>query len=360
MSLAPPPPSPPSPPPPPPKTNSGPSFCTAGDAYSVSILSDAPWGYWRLSDPASSSLVAADCSGYGRNATYSSAGITRAAAGRGPNAPGGGATVSPLFGGTSGYVSLPTIPIASQGGGLLYGYTLEAWVYYDAVPDKYATLFDLSAGIFTDSIVLLFTGTPPAVQLSLLLYASSASADGFSCTLTAPQSNVSVWHHLAVTVQWPVGASSPTYYFALYVDGTSAARTATGSFPALPDVSRPAAYLGKSSLSSSFPYFAGSMAEVAIYGYPLSPGQVQAHYLGKPTACLGGACVPTFLKGAGCIILLQRAASSDVLHHLLSLYSFPLGTTRSWLGGFTRSPPSALSAAPLSASGTAPVPAAFD
>ena len=104
----------------------------APGSYAARIVSDGPWGYWRLNEAAGS--TAYDCSGNGQNAAYVG-GVTLAAVSRNTAAayfP--AATVAPLFDGYTGFVILPSFPSSAGGGPFAVSYSIEFWAQYATFP----------------------------------------------------------------------------------------------------------------------------------------------------------------------------------------------------------------------------------
>ena len=108
-----------------------------------------------------------------------------------------------------------------------------------------------------------------AVILNFCFYSASKTSSCNAFSLTSPQANLSAWHHIVATVQWPgaIANNLSLYNYALSVDGTAAATATTGTFTPPADVARTTGYLGRSSTSTTDAYFKGGIAEVAIYGY---------------------------------------------------------------------------------------------
>ena len=224
------------------------STCSAS-AYSSAVLADGPWGYWRLDEP-SGSIVAYDCSGYGRNATYQG-GVTPGTAGRGPGF--SAAAIAPSFDGSSGYVQLPTIPSSTAGGPFGAAYSIEIWFSLSAF-SFWERLFDLGTGPNNYNILLGF----PYQHVSVFLF--SQPDNGFALSVSGGSiPSLGSWYHTVFTVSSPVfSSSSYAYRVNLYINGATVGSWSM-TVSALQDPTRTSNFIGKSNYFD--PYLSGSVAE---------------------------------------------------------------------------------------------------
>jgi hypothetical protein len=86
-----------------------PAACTASARYLSEVYGDAPWAHWRLADTTGSAAV--DCSGAGRDATYTNPLLAQSA--RGADA---APSVAAAFVANYRYVRLPSVPSINSGG----------------------------------------------------------------------------------------------------------------------------------------------------------------------------------------------------------------------------------------------------
>jgi hypothetical protein len=230
-------------------------------SYSSTILGDGPIAYFRMDE--ASGTVAHDLTGNGHNATLVG-GITLGAAGALSGS--GDSDTAMLFNGSTGYLNINSTAINTTGWG---GMTLESWVYLTSLPTYYTRLIandypgasnkgvefiiapasDGSGGYFDIGLGTSFTGTS---------YGTHALS-------------INTWYHL-------VGVFSGNT-LTVYVNGVnSGSSTASGSYSAPATTFN----VGRDPNSTS-DYLPGRIDEVAIYNYPLSSGQVTAHYIAATT-----------------------------------------------------------------------------
>jgi len=237
------------------------SIVAATDAISNAILADAPFAYYRLSEPAGT--AAYDSSGNARDGTYTG-GVTRRTGG-----PLAGAGSAAGFDGVTGYVALP----GTFGGSDWSEATVEAWVRpavdthdFMAVVESFETGFVHDH--LHDSAGPYFYGDTGSAQLAVLS--------------PAP---LNTWRHVVVVCK--SGDSR------LYVNG-AVAGTSAMTFNSLVPVS--ALQLGRGYLGGRF--FNGSIAEVSIYRKALTSVQVASHYNAVAQGA-GSLLAPAGLSASG-------------------------------------------------------------
>jgi hypothetical protein len=202
--------------------------------YASIVLADSPLAYWRLGDPGSS---VTDFSGHGLAGTVSGsvtqdAGVT----------PDGDTAMT--FDGLSGQVSVAGFPASAA-------WSLECWF---KVPTLQAGLPRLLAVPLGN---LFFYGSDQG-SAGYLQWNSNGPALSI-----LPGTVDGNWHHCVVTFDGTTGS--------MYNNG-SQADSAVAAFGGFAAGTVNIASAGGSS------FLAGSMDEVAIYGYALSASQVLTHY----------------------------------------------------------------------------------
>ena len=228
----------------------------ASSSYDQTVLRDTPAGYWRLNDWCNGLVV--DRSG--NDIEGSSHGGILPLQG-GVSQPGMDGTPATGFDGSNAFISLGD-PAALQPAKL----SVEAWINATNVPSSGEMI--LRKRYYGYALYLNGNGRP-AFNINdrqATVYAAtgpSSLADGR-------------WHHL-------VGTYDGTQV-CLYVDGHSAG-TCTTAAPIyyqqdLIAIGRDGGYSGA--------YFAGTIADVAIYPAALSAQRVQAHYQAAATNPTGG------------------------------------------------------------------------
>jgi len=237
-----------------------------GGNYNKSVLADSPIAYWRLGETAG--LTAADASGRGHTGTYASTGVTL----NQPSSLAGDADPSVLFAGTSGASGSVLVPAHADwrpvGGG---GWSMEAWVNPGALSGT-QEIIRLGGG---DGWFMRLSGNQVG---SLWPFPSGVFITPQGGNLSA----ANVWAHVAATYD---GAFVRHYVNGKIVFSQAETRIFTPT------------YTGNLGLACQDPstggeFFLGSLDEIAIYNYALSPGQISAHYtagLNTPTPLTKGA-----------------------------------------------------------------------
>ena len=230
-------------------------------AYADEVLADSPIAYYRLNE--TSGTTAADSSGYGRNGTYSSTGVTLGSAGL-------------LTGDSDKAAYFDPATDTSQvncnfNAELYWGCSLEAIVNIDATqPDDQATIITKRryfANSNTDfPISLLYEKANGKLYLNLDPGGNYVT----DLQLSAPIST-GVPHHV-------VGVYRPSGVCELWIDGV---KVAFGNFTGTISGSNLNWLIG-----ASHPYaggvgqhrFKGVIDEVAIYSHALAAYRIQKHY----------------------------------------------------------------------------------
>jgi hypothetical protein len=231
-----------------PATSNDPWITIGGSAaagYAARVMSDTPSGYWRLGEAAGTTAV--DSTGHGGDAQY----IGSVALGAG-GVTGDGDTAASFSGGYA----------AANHYALIYGgpFTLEAWVKTAAgASGSIISEWDAPAAGF---LLDLVNGHPRFraddgldAPASFVVETAAAVDDGS-------------WHHVAGVFDPASGEAS------VYVDGI-----VQGMAPQNPDVPFVAGstlIIGARDSGHSGPLRA-SIDEVAVYGFALTPAQIQAH-----------------------------------------------------------------------------------
>jgi len=223
------------------------SFVNAylANRYAKLVLDHKPIAYWRLGE--SSGTTAADASGNGNNGTYTG-GVTLGAAGalvRDPD-------TAAAFDGVDDRVVItnPTSLDVAQ-------VSVEAWVRPTLLSDL-GGIFEKSVGGAVNSKYLLFQ------EGRNWRWRVKPAATGF-VTVSVPVSAARVTVHLVGTYD---GSQIRLYKDGTLVDGpTAAGALATGDGDA---------HIGHK-FSGVYPFY-GTIDEVAVYDYALSPEQIASHY----------------------------------------------------------------------------------
>jgi len=230
-------------------TTSGQSVSCALGALDAGItaglLSDRPSGFWRLGDPATSS-VASDSSGNGLSGVYDS-GVSR-------GQPGAisGDTAAAFSGSVT--VTVPNAPSLD----LRSAVSLEAWVRPSATQNG-GILEKTVEGWANSQYMLFLEGGVAKFRLR--------NAAGALLTLDGPTLPLNSWSHVVGTFD---GAT-----MRIYVNGAlSSSAAASGPLAG----GSGATFIGR--LGQSLYPFQGTLDEVAVFPVALSAERVRAHYQG--------------------------------------------------------------------------------
>ena len=226
-----------------------------GSSYFSRILADAPVGYWRLGETAGT--VAADSSGNAHPGTIAG-GVTL-------NQPGAPGITDPamVFNGITGYVDIGA-PSALKVTG---AFSVECWVRY--------TVFGNVRGLFTYADNAL-SGWGVFVHSGVggIQFVGTTAAGGTLWNFaSAGLFNDNQWHHVVATWDGTTAANGAKIYVDTVVVTQATAAAGVLGYPA------GASARIADSLFASPNKFAGTLDEVALYGYALSPAQINAHYL---------------------------------------------------------------------------------
>ncbi len=212
----------------------------ATNSYRPLVLVDLPRAYWRLDD---SALVAADVTG-----SYAGAYSGGVSGLPGPISDGSGAKA---FNGTTGQVIVPTAP------GLHPGdlFSVEFWLKTTTV-----IACDLVGSGGTGDFVTGIGGTGQLffnkTNVAVIMTSTAAYNDG-------------LWHHIV----WTKNAATNR----LYADGVNVT-PAVNNQTIVPSLNTIVIGNGGDG------FFAGSLDDVALYGYDLTAAQVSAHYAAASSA----------------------------------------------------------------------------
>lgn len=220
---------------------------TDASPYASYVTADGPIAYWRLGE--ASGTTANDLLGLSTG-TYSTSGVTLGASGALTNDP----ATSASFNG-SGYVSVPN----SASLQLPNAWSEEAWVEQTGSTGTFQTILAKGSG----SIRNYALDTDSSGRLRLYMTRGANNFIGFSGnTILSP----SVWYLVDGTFDGTT--------MRLYVNGVlDSSLTTPGASDTSSDI------LGIGCLGSSLTYnWKGSIEEAAVYGYALSPAQIQLHY----------------------------------------------------------------------------------
>ena len=216
--------------------------------YDSVILSDRPSNYWRLGETTGTTAV--DLVG-GANGVISG-GVTL-------NQPGPGAgNVAMTFNGTTGKILTPVVVIPTT-------WTLEAWV---------RTTVTSQIPIVSNRMAPYTGDQSLAITITNKVLISSTSNVGGGQTGDATGTKIVAdgqWHHIVVVL----GLTS----WAAYVDGVFDPLNVQ---PTGTNIGSRVHQLGIGFDSDTAGFWSGSLDEVAIYQYALTPAQIRAHYAANP------------------------------------------------------------------------------
>ena len=225
-------------------------------SYRSTVLTDAPRSYWRLGE--TSGTTAANEIAGGQTGAYQNGvvlGVTGVLVGDMNRAAG--------FDGTNDQVSMGD----PANGSLDFGasdFSVEAWVRTSVNGERViASKRSAAAGTpYWQVTVTDDDGRRGEIRANVFDGTVSRTAYGPS----GLRVDNGAWHHVVVVFDRDFG-------MVVWVDGVS--RTSTGSFTG--SLSNAGSFLIGKSPSDSFPYFSGTVDEVAVYPSMLSAARVEAH-----------------------------------------------------------------------------------
>lgn len=233
-------------------------------SYASEVLADSPVSYWRLAETVGTTATDEQAT---YNGTYTG-GYTLAQTGPVPS----GSAVA--LNGTSGYINTSASPLDTIGTG---DFTLEAWVYNtDQTTVDYIITKDSASGrqFMFGLQEQINSGTIFAGKLQIVIVKTGA-ADYFARYTASSAVSANAWHHVV--------ARRLSGVLSLWVDGSSVSTTSgtigsgtegmaiAGSTPSKLQI-------GAREYVASENYFAGSVAEPAVYTTALSDARILAHY----------------------------------------------------------------------------------
>jgi hypothetical protein len=221
--------------------------------YPEVVLEDGPVAYWRLDEPAGSS-IAHDSSGNKNDAAYVGS-VTLGA----PGAIAGESDTAARFDGLTGYVNAHnSFPFAGNA-----PFSLEAWVL--------ASSSSAYAGVISKDDE---TGGPPSE--GFLVFVSPDAGDFGFQRLDGDNASTAISTASASTTSFiHVVATFDGLDLVLYVNG-EAQGTQTAAFSI---AGATADFVVGAEAGGTANYFAGTLDEVAVYDKALSASQIKAHYL---------------------------------------------------------------------------------
>ncbi|EEF57248.1 LamG-like jellyroll fold domain-containing protein, partial [Pedosphaera parvula] len=241
--------------------------------YASRILSDLPIAYWRLDEP-SDSTVADDYVG-GHNGTYNSVQLgvpgyspsfdTDTAASFGSLSP----TDSAMIETDNSPNGIPLVDFAKPVGSNAQ-FSVEAWVNGPANQNSAGSAIVAKGPPGSDAFVI--DASAPGGNFRFYTRKPGGGTSQIYSS-SAPDGN---WHHLVAVCD---EASSS---ISLYVDGVNVGTVTGLAGTGLYSSTYPIA-IGSQSFGFGYDnQFMGTIDDVAVYNYALSPAQVQAHYNAAP------------------------------------------------------------------------------
>ncbi len=226
-------------------------------AYAQTVITDAPAAYFRLDE--TSGTIAHDLMN-GKNGQYNA--VTLGATGYNPNDPDKAATFGPSI---NSYVGSVPIDFGTTGNGNI---SVEAWVKGNAQTTD--------AGIITKGTggggeqFNLDTGNGGSAHDFRFFVRDASGATHAANGSIAPNG---AWHHVVGVCNGSAG------YVALYVDGVSnASGTITVNTGLLASGNAVSIGSRQSGTTAYDDQFVGTLDEVALYNYALTPAQISNHY----------------------------------------------------------------------------------
>lgn len=230
-----------------------------GTSYEKIILGDGPIAYWRLGDVGG---TAADSSGNGLDGTYTNSptlvsGIVSSNFGDGAHQ---------FVSASNQIVTVADDPLLDPGAG---DFTMECWF---SMSDVVRTNWYMGKRVSgDDQYGMLVTGDFAGTAGKKILVAYNDAALVYRQTITNADVIDGGIHHIVSTFNASTGAIT------IYVDGSSVAVT-TNNSGVIPTISNSAQFrIGNATGSGAF--LDGTVDEVALYNYELTPNQVARHYV---------------------------------------------------------------------------------
>ena len=227
--------------------------------YPQAVDGDAPSSFWRLGETAGT--VAAD--GAGDNPGTYTGGVTLGQ----PGPLAGDPTPAVALNGSTGYVALPT-----GYSWLANGFGVSAWIDPTAA-GVWSRIAEFGTGAATNNV--LFATGPTGQDLDLGLWNNGSVVGNLDVSKVL---TLGVWQHVAATLA-PNGNGGGTA--TVYLNGRSVGSATFSGMPAAVSYTQNA--IGKSNWTSDA-YFAGKIADVAVFGHPLTADQVAAEHTAGGTA----------------------------------------------------------------------------
>ncbi|EEF63385.1 LamG-like jellyroll fold domain-containing protein [Pedosphaera parvula] len=255
----------------------------APDAYTMQVGSDGPASFWPLNE--TTTPTAYDYAGFGHNGTQTNGLTLGVASLRPPTYPGfsAGNTVY-QFDGSSGYINCGTAPSLSGP----TDFTVEAWVNTTS-PTSQAIVHQRDSANYVGAYRV---GINADGTVYFILYGTGGFQFSFNSTLKVNDGN---WHHVATVRSGANGL--------IYVDGVQAG-TASGAVQDLTGTLN--TFIGRNQRDNN-EWFAGMMADVAIYESALSSLQIVKHY-----TAASGVTLQVHLTTGG---MIQDTKPSGTPHH---------------------------------------------
>ncbi|WP_051684390.1 PKD domain-containing protein [Blastococcus sp. URHD0036] len=273
------------------------TVATATSAYANQVRADGPTAYWRLGETTGSTAYSA----VGTTTLTEGAGISRGAAG----AVAGDPAVT-ANGTTTGIAATSTTVTAPPANDL----TVEAWVRTTSTAGGVVAQFgDSASGANTVSDRGLYVDSGGRISFGVTRQSGGATP---TTTYTAVRSPAAVtdgtWHHVVATI----GTGGAR----LYVDGAS---VATNSALTTANTRLGTGYwmLGRGTLTGwqnapASGNLAGSIDEVAVYPFALTPAQVAQHYGLATGGAVNASPTASFTATAAQLaVTVDGSASSD-------------------------------------------------
>ncbi|MBV8370322.1 MAG: hypothetical protein JO036_15555 [Candidatus Eremiobacteraeota bacterium] len=240
--------------------------------YDAKVLSYSPYAYYRLTE--TSGTVAADASGNGRDGTYQGTPGTHYQLGATSIVPGFSSALK-VFSANPGQpkVSIPSVPLASNGSTWQSDFTVSLWAKPDpSQPAQTNDVVEVNDYYIGQGAVGPVNSTSPYM---------GAEPTGNWYATSGPNFSDGNAHLLALTVGRNSGG---TCDLVLYIDGTAVqSASGTACTGANSIVSSTNAGIGaRVDWTSGFAGYFGELSGVAIFSRVLSSTEVQSLYTGVP------------------------------------------------------------------------------